>query len=81
MSSNVPKKPMPITGVILAGGTSRRMGQNKALMQLGGDSLIGHVIHHIHLVVDELLLITTHQTNTRTSACRCTAILFQMLAR
>ena len=58
MSSNVHKKPMPITGVILAGGTSRRMGQNKALIQLGNDSLIGHVIRHIRLVADELLLIT-----------------------
>ena len=58
MSSNAHKKPIPVTGVILAGGTSRRMGQNKALIQLGDDSLIGHVIHHICLVVDELLLIT-----------------------
>ena len=49
---------MPVTGVILAGGTSRRMGQNKALIQLGDDSLIGHVIRHIRLVADELLLIT-----------------------
>lgn len=58
MSLNVPKKTLPVTGVILAGGKSRRMGQNKALIQLGDDSLIEHVIRRMHLVVDELLLIT-----------------------
>ena len=58
MSLNVPKKTFPVTGVILAGGRSRRMGQNKALIQLGDDSLIEHVIRRMHLVVDELLLIT-----------------------
>ncbi|MDE0325586.1 MAG: molybdenum cofactor guanylyltransferase [Candidatus Poribacteria bacterium] len=58
MSLNVPKKTLPVTGVILAGGKSRRMGQNKALIQLGDDSLIEHVIRRMRLVVDELLLIT-----------------------
>ena len=58
MSLNVPKKTLPVTGVILAGGQSRRMGQNKALIQLGDNSLIEHVIRRMHLVVDELLLIT-----------------------
>lgn len=48
----------PVTGVILAGGKSRRMGENKALLQLGGDSLIGHVIRRMRLVTNELLLIT-----------------------
>ena len=58
MSLNVPKKTLPVTGVILAGGKSRRMGQNKALIQLGENSLIEHVIRRMRLVVDELLLIT-----------------------
>lgn len=48
----------PVTGVILAGGRSRRMGQNKALMRLGDDPLITHVIRKMESVTDELLLIT-----------------------
>ena len=62
MSLNAHKKPIPVTGVILAGGTSRRMGQNKALIQLGDDSLIGHVIRRMRFVTDELLLITNTPT-------------------
>ena len=48
----------PVTGVILAGGRSRRMGQNKALMRLGNEPLIVHVIRQMESVTDELLLIT-----------------------
>ena len=48
----------PVTGIILAGGRSRRMGQNKALMRLGDEPLIAHVIRQIESVTDELLLIT-----------------------
>ena len=60
MSLNAHKKPIPVTGVILAGGTSRRMGQNKALLQLGDDPLIAHVIRRMRLATDELLLITNN---------------------
>lgn len=38
------------------------MGQNKALLQLGDSPLIAHVIHHMRLVTDELLLITNTPT-------------------
>lgn len=58
MSLNAHKKPFPVTGVILAGGKSRRMGENKALLQLEEDSLIEHVIRRMRPVADELLLIT-----------------------
>jgi molybdopterin-guanine dinucleotide biosynthesis protein A len=47
-----------VTGVILAGGKSRRMGQNKALLRLGNGTLIGHVIRCMRSITDELLLIT-----------------------
>lgn len=62
MPLNVPKKTPSVTGVILAGGKSRRMGQNKALLQLGDSPLIAHVIRRMHLVTDEILLITNTPT-------------------
>ena len=61
MLLNAPKKTPSVTGVILAGGKSRRMGENKALLQLGDSPLIAHVIRRMNLVVDELLLITNNR--------------------
>ena len=49
-----------VTGVILAGGKSRRMGENKAFLRLGNDTLIGHVISCLKSITDELLLITNN---------------------
>jgi molybdopterin-guanine dinucleotide biosynthesis protein A len=47
-----------ITGVILAGGKSSRMGQNKALMSLGGHRLIDRVVHVLRDIFADLLLVT-----------------------
>lgn len=47
-----------ITGVILAGGKSRRMGQNKALMYLGEQRLIDRVAQVMRVVCDDILLVT-----------------------
>ena len=54
------QKLVPVTGVILAGGKSRRMGKNKAMIQLGDEPLIAYVIRSMRLVTDELLLITNN---------------------
>ena len=48
----------PITGVILAGGKSSRMGQNKALMSLGGKRLVDRVVEVMGSVFDDLLMVT-----------------------
>ena len=46
------------TGVILAGGCSRRMGQNKALIRLGCATVIEHTLRQMQSVTTNLLLIT-----------------------
>lgn len=45
------------TAVILAGGKSKRMGENKAFLKLGKTTLIGHIIDCLQPIADELLLI------------------------
>ncbi|WP_417320783.1 molybdenum cofactor guanylyltransferase MobA [Emcibacter sp.] len=45
-----------ITGIILAGGRSRRMGDNKLTMPLGDKTVLKHVIDRAEPQVDGLLL-------------------------
>jgi molybdopterin-guanine dinucleotide biosynthesis protein A len=47
-----------VTGVILAGGKSRRMGRDKAFLPFGQGMLIERVIEVIRQVTDEVILIT-----------------------
>lgn len=47
-----------VTGVILAGGKSSRMGQNKALMALAGMRLIERVCGVLRQIFPKLLLVT-----------------------
>jgi molybdopterin-guanine dinucleotide biosynthesis protein A len=49
-----------VTGVILAGGQSRRMGRNKALMTLGGVRLIDRVVETMQQVCADLLMENRH---------------------
>jgi molybdopterin-guanine dinucleotide biosynthesis protein A len=47
---------MKPTGIILCGGKSKRMGQNKALLKLGNLTLIEHVINALLPITDEIIL-------------------------
>jgi molybdenum cofactor guanylyltransferase len=49
---------MQVTGVILAGGKSRRMGRDKAFLPFGQGLLIERVIEVIQQVTDDVILIT-----------------------
>jgi len=47
---------LPITGIVLAGGQSRRLGQDKALLELGGRPLIAVVSERLAEVCREVLI-------------------------
>ncbi len=46
-----------VSGVVLAGGKSRRMGTNKALLRLGNKSVIEHVVTRIADFVEDIYII------------------------
>jgi molybdopterin-guanine dinucleotide biosynthesis protein A len=56
--------PDRVTGIILAGGSSSRLGQTKALVPLGGCSLVEHVVGVLRPLVSELLLVTQREAST-----------------
>lgn len=45
-----------IPGLVLAGGRSSRMGENKAMMALGSESILGHIISRLSPQVTDLAL-------------------------
>jgi len=46
------------TAIVLAGGRSTRMGQNKALLPLKGRPLIGHIIGVLREIFQEILIVS-----------------------
>ncbi len=45
-----------LSGIVLAGGQSRRMGRNKALLELQGQTLIARVLERLSPLCDELII-------------------------
>lgn len=58
MKPTGPKNPAAVTGVILAGGKSTRYGENKALVKVGGTSLIEQVVRVMQSQFSRVLLVT-----------------------
>ncbi|NLE74424.1 MAG: molybdenum cofactor guanylyltransferase [Actinobacteria bacterium] len=49
----------PVTGIVLAGGKSERMGRNKAFLELDGRPLIEIVLERVSAVCSEVMIVTT----------------------
>ncbi len=45
-----------LSGIVLAGGQSQRMGRNKALLELQGQTLIARVLERLSPLCDELII-------------------------
>lgn len=49
-----------VSAVVLAGGGSTRMGQNKALLQLGEKTMIERIVDKLRPLFEEIILVTNH---------------------
>jgi len=52
-----------MTGIILAGGKSRRMGENKAFAEIGGVRLVDRTIALFRDLFDEIILVTNEPSD------------------
>jgi molybdopterin-guanine dinucleotide biosynthesis protein A len=46
------------SAIVLAGGSSRRFGEDKGVVKLGGKPLLGHVVDAVRSVADEVIVVT-----------------------
>ena len=51
---------MQIAAIILAGGLSSRMGEDKGLIDLNGIPMIGHVINTLKEITDNIMIISNN---------------------
>ena len=63
--------PSQVSGVILAGGTSRRMGRDKAFLLFAGQPLIAVVAKRLRAVVDEVVVVADDTQRYSPFADRC----------
>jgi molybdenum cofactor guanylyltransferase len=49
--------PLPVTGLILSGGKSKRMGRPKAFLPYEGSTVIGHIVHEIKDLFNEIFIV------------------------
>ena len=65
-----------VTGVILAGGSSRRMGTNKALLKMGDSPLIEGIYRTLAALFHEVIIVTNTPDEYAFIPCRKVADIF-----
>jgi len=66
-----------VTGVILAGGKSSRMGSNKALLPYRGGRFIEAIYRQLSAMFDEVLVVTNTPEQYTFLGCRLVSDLYQ----
>lgn len=54
-----------LTGLVLAGGASQRMGRDKAFLELDGRTLIGIIVERMAAVCDEVIIVAGDTSSYR----------------
>ncbi|MBC7961631.1 MAG: formate dehydrogenase accessory sulfurtransferase FdhD [Steroidobacteraceae bacterium] len=65
-----------VTGVILAGGSSSRMGRNKALLEIDGDAIITRVYRTLAALFHEVVIVTNTPEEYDFLPCRKVADIY-----
>lgn len=58
-------EPFPISGYVLAGGRSSRMGSDKALIDLAGRPLIDHAVTKLRRICAEVFVLSSNRLHAR----------------
>lgn len=56
---------MQASGIILAGGLSSRMGQDKTMMSYDKETMIGHMIKEMRKVAEQIIIASNHTAKYR----------------
>jgi len=64
-------RPEPVTGIVLAGGKSSRMGTDKALLDIGGRSAAARALDMLAPLTDATLVVASADNRERLGAVRC----------